>query len=139
MKLDTALRAAVAPRATRERPLSFFEFWPDWLFYFPVVVHWLALGVRYGDFMLPTAANPTITAGGLCGESKHEILDQVQGSRRALLARYTSVVAQRGCGAAAEAAMAEAASPIRWSPSPTSAATAPVSACCRSATIWRAT
>jgi hypothetical protein len=109
MRLETALHAAAAPPATRVRPLSWFEFWPDWLFYFPVVAHWLALGLRYRDFMLPTAANPTITAGGLCGESKHEILDQVQGPQRALLARYTTIVAQRGCGAAAEGAMAAAA------------------------------
>ena len=80
MKLEIALRAsATAPLRTREQLLSFFEFWPDWLFYFPVVLHWIALGLRYGDFSLPTAANPTITAGGLCGELKLETLDQVDG------------------------------------------------------------
>ena len=69
MKLDTALRIAT-PARKPDRPLSFFEFWPDWLFYGPVAAHWIALGIRYGDFSLPTAANPTMTAGGLCGESK---------------------------------------------------------------------
>ncbi len=97
MKLETVLRTpgSAAWRA-REHPLSFFEFWPDWLFYFPVALHWIALGLRYGDFSLPTAANPTITAGGLCGESKLETLEQVQGPARELVARYTSVVAQPG-------------------------------------------
>jgi hypothetical protein len=95
MKLDTALDAALPARRARYRPLSFFEFWPDWLFYFPVVAHWIALGIRYRDFSLPTAANPWITAGGLCGESKAEILDQVTGPSRDLLARYTSVVTHR--------------------------------------------
>lgn len=110
MKLETALRTtATTPRAAREHPLSFFEFWPDWLFYFPVTVHWIALGVRYGDFMLPTAANPTITAGGLCGESKSEILDQVRGPVRDLLARYARMVARPAGVAAAEAAIAAAA------------------------------
>jgi hypothetical protein len=104
MKLESVLRA-VAPPAARERPLSFFEFWPDWLFYFPVAVHWIALGLRYGDFMLPTAVNPTITAGGLCGESKSEILDQVNGPVRDLLGRYATVAAEPGAVAAAEAAM----------------------------------
>ena len=86
MKLDTALRVAVpAHRTVQDRPLSFFEFWPDWAFYLPVVAHWLALGVRYGGFTLPTAANPTITTGGVCGESKIEILDQVTGPARDLL------------------------------------------------------
>lgn len=110
MKLESALRGAAATsRAGRERPLSFFEFWPDWLFYFPVVVHWIALGLRYRDFMLPTAANPAMTAGGLCGESKSEILDLVQGPTRDLVARYTTVVAQAGAMEAAEGAMAAAA------------------------------
>lgn len=109
MKLETALRAsATAPLRTSEQPLSFFEFWPDWLFYFPVALHWIALGLRYGDFSLPTAANPTITAGGLCGESKLETLDQVNGPVRALVARYTSVVAQPGGMARAEQALTAA-------------------------------
>ena len=93
MKLDTALRIALPAR--RNRPLSFFEFWPNWLFYLPVVLHWIALGVRYRDFSLPTAANPAITAGGLCGESKIQILDQVTGPSRDLLARYTSILTHR--------------------------------------------
>jgi hypothetical protein len=110
MKLAGALRAPpAATRAVAARPLSFFEFWPDWLFYFPVAVHWIALGLRYGNFMLPTAANPKITAGGLCGETKSEILDQVQGSVRDLLARYTTIVARPDGIAAAEAAMSAAA------------------------------
>ncbi|HEY2618208.1 MAG TPA: D-alanine--D-alanine ligase [Acetobacteraceae bacterium] len=110
MRLGTALDAAATRRrSARERTLSFFEFWPDWLFYAPVVVHWIALGIRYGDFSLPTAANPTITAGGLCGESKLETLQQVQGPMRALLARYTSIEAQPGAIEAAERAMEVAA------------------------------
>jgi hypothetical protein len=107
MKLDTALGEAAPARSTaHDRPLSFFEFWPGWMFYLPVVAHWLALGVRYRGFTLPTAANPTITAGGLCGESKIEILDQVMPPARDLLARYTSIVAH---GSEVEADTGEAA------------------------------
>jgi hypothetical protein len=109
MKLDSALSTASLRRASAPtRTLSFFEFWPDWLFYFPVVVHWLALGVRYGSFTLPTAANPTITAGGLCGESKQEILDLVRAPARELLARYTSIAAGGTDADAGERAMAAA-------------------------------
>lgn len=57
-----------------ERLLSPFEFWPGWIFYAPVVAQWIALGLRYGDMSLPTAANPHIEIGGLCGESKADIL-----------------------------------------------------------------
>jgi hypothetical protein len=67
---------------------SLFEFWPGWLFYAPVVVQWIALGLRHGDFSLPTAANPEIDTGGLCGESKGAILDQMTGPARGLVAPY---------------------------------------------------
>ncbi len=59
---------------TEDRLVSPFEFWPGWLFYAPVVAQWIYLGLRYGDMSLPTAANPLIDTGGLCGESKSEIL-----------------------------------------------------------------
>jgi hypothetical protein len=111
MNLEPALRLARVPAPPRAAPVvSFFEFWPGGLFYAPVVAHWIAMGLRYGDLSLPTAANPTITMGGLCGESKREILDQVAGTERDVLARYTSVVTHRDDPsadlAAAEQAMA---------------------------------
>ncbi len=56
--------------------ISTFEFWPSWIFYAPVVAYWIILGLRYRDFSLPSAANPRISTGGLCGESKSSILDQ---------------------------------------------------------------
>jgi hypothetical protein len=87
-------------------PLSFFEFWPGWLFYTPVVIHWLMLGVRHGDFSLPTAANPRITTGGLCGESKLSILEQVGHEARALVAPACGILARPDGVRAAEAAMA---------------------------------
>jgi len=93
MKLEPALnlsRVAAPPAAPPV--VSFFEFWPGWLFYAPVVAQWIALGLRYGDLSLPTAANPAIVVGGLCGESKRAILDQVAGAERDVLARYTSIV-----------------------------------------------
>ena len=91
MKFETA-RGAVLPARLRERPVSFFEFWPGWLFYAPIVAQWIALGLRHGDMSLPTAANPLITGGGLCGESKVSILDQVSETGRRWLVPYTSLV-----------------------------------------------
>jgi hypothetical protein len=87
------IAAALLSRAgaERARPVSFFEYWPGWLFYTPVVLQWIALGLRHGDFTLPTAANPRITAGGLCGESKASILDQLGGALRSWLAPYVCV------------------------------------------------
>ncbi len=88
--------AALASRASATRRggrvVSPFEFWPKWLTYTPVILHWLALGLRHRSFSLPTAANPRITTGGLCGESKTAILDQVEGEARDWIAPYTMLV-----------------------------------------------
>jgi len=111
MKLETAVseRQTVLSEESDlvrlARPISFFEFWPGGLFYAPVVAHWLLLGLRYGDFSLPTAANPQITTGGLCGESKLSILSQVGPEARDMLAPARGVVARIGGVAAVEVAM----------------------------------
>lgn len=55
-------------------PLSFFEFWPMWAFYPPVVLYVLWLMLRYRGILLPTVANPSFPGGGFVGESKAEIL-----------------------------------------------------------------
>ncbi len=74
-----------------DRIVSPFEFWPDWLFYAPVVLQWIWLGLRYGDMTLPTAANPSIETGGLCGESKSAILDLAGPTARAWIAPYVTL------------------------------------------------
>jgi membrane protein DedA with SNARE-associated domain len=54
-----------------------WEFWPSWLFYLPVLP-WLAyLSLRYGRVLTWTAANPGIPHGGVVGESKQLILEQL--------------------------------------------------------------
>lgn len=52
--------------------------WPP-LFYIPLAVQWIALGIRHRSLTLPTVANPAIEAGGLLGESKIACLDMVRG------------------------------------------------------------
>jgi hypothetical protein len=55
--------------------LSFFEFWPQKLFYAPMILYWLWLTLKHGGrFALPTAANPTFPMGGWIGESKEAVL-----------------------------------------------------------------
>ncbi len=83
---DLASVAAQPPGEPSQ--VSTFEFWPDWIFYLPVVAYWIALGLRYRDFSLPTAANPRISTGGLCGESKSSILDQAGPVAASWIARY---------------------------------------------------
>jgi hypothetical protein len=92
----TTLSAAADTAPQPERVLSPFEFWPGWLFYAPVVAQWIWLGLRYGDFSLPTAANPAIETGGLCGESKSAILDLATGEARRWIADYVTFIAGAG-------------------------------------------
>jgi hypothetical protein len=104
--LDPAIAAALAQGPARGRAVSPFEFLPGWVTYGPVVLQWIALGIRHGDFSLPTAANPHITTGGLCGESKTAILDLVDGPARSWIAPYTTLVTGVADVAAAHQAMA---------------------------------
>jgi hypothetical protein len=55
-------------------PISFFEFWPMWAFYPPVMAYVAWLMLRYRSFLLPTVANPSFPGGGFYGESKADIL-----------------------------------------------------------------
>jgi hypothetical protein len=53
---------------------SFFEFWPMWAFYPPVMLYAAWLMLRYRCVLLPTVANPSIPGGGFYGERKAAIL-----------------------------------------------------------------
>lgn len=56
-------------------PLSFFEFWPMWAFYPPVMLYAAWLMLRHRGLLLPTAANPSFPGGGFFGESKSAVLE----------------------------------------------------------------
>ncbi len=56
------------------RRLVRWEFWPMSVFYIPVAIYILYLGIRYKGFTLFTAANPGIPHGGVALMSKSEIL-----------------------------------------------------------------
>jgi hypothetical protein len=106
MKEDVIIADRIGQtRRKPEPPVSFFEFWPGWLFYLPIVIQWLALGLRHWCWSLPTAANPRIVTGGLCGESKISILEQSTGDAASLIALAVGVVSDPGSAGRAEAAM----------------------------------
>jgi hypothetical protein len=105
---DFTVAATHADPAPRSRAVSPFEFLPSLITYGPVVVQWVALGLRYGDLSLPTAANPCITTGGLCGESKSSILDLVPPEQRHLIAPYTCLTTGNDDRQRAHAALAAA-------------------------------
>jgi membrane protein DedA with SNARE-associated domain len=90
--------ATVQDRRDRRetRPTSWFELWPPWLFYIPVLLYWLWLSLRHRGLLLPTAANPSIYSGGFIGESKSEILDLVPDSHRSWVAPYVTITRDQG-------------------------------------------
>ena len=56
------------------RRLTRWEFWPMWLFYPPVILWILYLGIRHRGLTLLSVVNPAMPASGIRGESKSEIL-----------------------------------------------------------------
>jgi len=66
--------AGMPPLSQDGPPLSFFEFWPMWAFYPPVMAYAAWLMLRHRSVLLPTVANPSFPGGGFVGESKAAIL-----------------------------------------------------------------
>ncbi len=58
------------------RSTSYFEFWPMWVMYFPVVILWLLLAVRYRSLTLPLIANPALALSGMVGAQKSALFRQ---------------------------------------------------------------
>jgi len=70
MRQESVAAAGLPPIKRDDPALSFFEFWPGWLFYAPVWI-WIALLMLWHrSIRLPLLANPTLPAGGLVGEEK---------------------------------------------------------------------
>jgi hypothetical protein len=63
------------PLSSDGPPVSFFEFWPMWAFYPPVMLYAAWLMLRHRSVLLPTVANPSFPGGGFFGESKAAILN----------------------------------------------------------------
>lgn len=99
--LSEAARRAMPPLEPAP-PLSYFEFWPAWLFYAPVWAFAALLAIRHRGIRLPLIANPLFPAGGLVGEVKSDILNSIGGEARRFVAPYISL--ERASGPAAEAA-----------------------------------
>jgi membrane protein DedA with SNARE-associated domain len=74
-----------------KRKVSVSEKIPPLIFYIPLGVRWLLSGIRYRNLTLPTIANPYIEAGGLLGESKSDLMDQVSEEYRQWIAPYPTI------------------------------------------------
>ncbi|WP_448206796.1 VTT domain-containing protein [Azospirillum sp. sgz302134] len=74
------------------KPIGLAERIPPLLFYVPLVLQWFALGLRHRSLTLPTAANPSIEAGGLLGESKIRCLELIGPAARHWAAQSTAAI-----------------------------------------------
>lgn len=72
-----AMSAFCKDHTIKTPPMSYFEFWPGWLFYFPMKIYALYLSFRYWGVTLPTISNPLFDVGGFHGESKAQIYTQI--------------------------------------------------------------
>jgi hypothetical protein len=72
-------------------PRSLLEQMPKWLICVPLALQWAWLGLRYGSLTLPSAANPSLTSGGLVGEGKLEYFEQMGPMGRAATAPWLGV------------------------------------------------
>lgn len=79
--------------ASGELPSGALERLPKWLICVPLVLQWLVLSVRHGSATLPSAANPSLTAGGLVGETKLEYFRGMGAVAQAATARHCAVPA----------------------------------------------
>ncbi len=85
-------RKRMKGRLTRMR---YWEFWPPWVFYLPIVLHIIWLGIKHRCPTLFTAANPGIPSGGFIAESKSDILDSLKGAGD-VIARHTRIPVAAG-------------------------------------------
>lgn len=91
--------AGMPPLDDSAHQISWFEFAPAHLFYTPVALYcgWLAL--RHMGPTLLTNCNPSLPYSGLVGESKYQVLEQVQDSARDLVSPYVRILRWGGEGA----------------------------------------
>ncbi|MCC6546367.1 VTT domain-containing protein [Candidatus Sumerlaeota bacterium] len=71
-----------------EAVASVFEFWHPALFYIPVVFYYAWLAIRHRSISLPSLANPSIYSGGICRESKSQILSLVPDVHRGVIPTF---------------------------------------------------
>lgn len=79
-----------------DRKVAKAERIPPGLFYLPLVLNWIRLGLRYRSLTLPTAANPKIFTGGMWGESKSSYFADVAQAQRRWIADFVVVRRNRG-------------------------------------------
>ena len=77
--------------ARADRKVAPAERIPPALFYVPLVLYWIWLGLRHRSLTLPSAANPSIFTGGMWGETKSSYFDELAADARPWIADFVLV------------------------------------------------
>lgn len=93
---SAAPHAGMPPLDLGRRPLSYFEFWPTPVFYFPVGLYWVWLALKFRGITVPTSANPGLPAGGFVGESKSEVLGAAGAHAQQFISPFVTVHREAG-------------------------------------------
>lgn len=84
------------PLARLDRKVATAERIPPLLFYLPLVMNWIQLGLHYRSLTLPTAANPATFTGGMWGETKSGYFFDVAPNQRRWIADFVTVKRDAG-------------------------------------------
>jgi membrane protein DedA with SNARE-associated domain len=79
------------PLSRADRKVAMAERIPPALFYIPLVINWIRLGLKYRSLTLPTAANPKIFTGGMWGETKSSYFNDVSPLERKWIADFVLI------------------------------------------------
>jgi membrane protein DedA with SNARE-associated domain len=79
------------PLSRADRKVAMAERIPPALFYIPLVINWIRLGLKHRSLTLPTAANPTIFTGGMWGETKSSYFYDVSPLERWWIADFVLI------------------------------------------------
>ena len=77
--MHAGIGGPIPMEADTKQCLSFFEFWPAWVMYFPVAAQWALLSLWHRSLTLPFLANPDLTLSGMTGVGKSELMAQATG------------------------------------------------------------
>ncbi len=88
--------AGMPPLVAADRKVAAAERIPPTLFYLPLLLNWLRLGLGKRSLTLPSSANPAIVTGGMWGEAKSSYFFDVAATERRWIADF--VVVKRGSG-----------------------------------------
>lgn len=103
IKLPEDINKGMPPLEVSDNGTSFFEFWPAWIMYTPVVLQWFFLSAKYKSLTLPLIANPSIPLSGMVGESKADILNLTSKESSKAVCGFTSFTRQTERSAAEDA------------------------------------